>query len=146
MVSNYRQLRPKPRRDTWPCNLRNHHVSLLQQNSSPVTDDPSNNAVASSISTLDLDASESRSLLSSPQTYLSKQSAENASHIRSVLIPAYQKGFRIIFLIGASLAALAFVLACGLMPQIGLKRSDDEALKEEGKKRANGELDEEKRG
>lgn len=146
MLSNGHQLRPKPRWHAWSCNLRNYHVSLLQQNPSPVTDDPSNNAVASAISTLGLDASESRSLLTSPQAYLSKQSAENASHIRSVLIPAYQTGFRIIFLIGSSLAALAFVLAWGLMPQIGLKRSDDEALKEEGKKRANGELDEETRG
>jgi hypothetical protein len=106
----------------------------------------SNNLVSSSISTLDLSESESRSLLSSPQTYLSKQSAEDANHIRSVLIPAYQKGFRIIFIIGASLAALAFFLACGLMPQLGLKRADDEALKKEGEKRVNGELDEEKRG
>ncbi|KAJ5201778.1 uncharacterized protein N7498_006441 [Penicillium cinerascens] len=105
-----------------------------------------NNIVASSISTLDLSDSESRSLLSSPRTFLSKQSAENASHIRSVLIPAYQKGFRIIFIIGASLAALAFFLAYGLMPQLGLKRADDEALKKEGEKRVKGELDEEKRG
>lgn len=29
---------------------------------------------------------------------------------------------------------------------MGLKRSDDEQLKEEAKKRVNGELDEEKRG
>ncbi|KAJ6104387.1 hypothetical protein N7523_010707 [Penicillium sp. IBT 18751x] len=105
-----------------------------------------NNIVSSSISTLDLSASESRSLLSSPQTFLSQQSVENANHIRSVLIPAYKKGFRIIFIIGASLAALAFFLAFGLMPQLGLKRTDDEALKKEGEKRVNGELDEEKRG
>ncbi|KAJ5090566.1 hypothetical protein N7532_009250 [Penicillium argentinense] len=94
-----------------------------------------NNIVSSSISSLGLDDSESRSLLSSPQTYLSKQSAESAQHIRSVLIPAYQKGFRVIFIIGAALSALAFFLACWLMPQVGLKRADDEKLKEEAKKR-----------
>ncbi|KAJ5681702.1 uncharacterized protein N7477_001642 [Penicillium maclennaniae] len=105
-----------------------------------------NNILSSSISTLDLSASESRSLLSSPQTYLSQQSVENANHIRSVLIPAYQKGFRIIFIIGASLAALAFFLAFGLMPQLGLKRTDDEALKKEGEKRVNDNVDEEERG
>ncbi|CAI7619747.1 unnamed protein product [Penicillium pancosmium] len=105
-----------------------------------------NNVLGSSISSLNLGDSESRSLLSSPQNYLSKQSPEDAEHIRSVLIPAYQKGFRIVFIIGASLSALAFFLAWWLMPQVGLKRSDDEQLKEEAKKRVNGELDEEKRG
>ncbi|OQD73700.1 hypothetical protein PENDEC_c014G03765 [Penicillium decumbens] len=105
-----------------------------------------NNIVSSSISTLDLSESESRSLLSSPQSYLSKQSAQNADHIRSVLTPAYQKGFRIVFIIGAALAALAFFLACGLMPQLGLKRADDDALKKEGEQRVKGKVDEEKRG
>lgn len=102
--------------------------------------------LGSSISSLQLGDTESRSLLSSPQNYLSKQSSEDAEHIRSVLIPAYQKGFRIVFIIGASLSALSFFLAWWLMPQVGLKRSDDEQLKEEAKKRVNGELDEEKRG
>ncbi|KAJ5754780.1 hypothetical protein N7533_004323 [Penicillium manginii] len=105
-----------------------------------------NNVLGSSISSLQLGDTESRSLLSSPQNYLSKQSSEDAEHIRSVLIPAYQKGFRIVFIIGASLSALSFFLAWWLMPQVGLKRSDDEQLKEEAKKRVNGELDEEKRG
>ncbi|KAJ5465199.1 uncharacterized protein N7458_000885 [Penicillium daleae] len=105
-----------------------------------------NNVVASSISVLDLGQSESRLLLSSPQSYLSSLSADDAKRIRSVLIPAYKKGFRIIFIIGAALAAFAFFLACWLMPQVTLKRDDDEKLKEEGKKRIIGELDEEKRG
>ena len=109
------------------------------------TNIPSNNVVASSVSTLDLSESDSRSLLSSPQTYLNKQSATEAANIRSVLIPAYKKGFRIIFIVGAALAALAFFMAVWLMPQVGLKRDDDAALKEEGKKRVEGKLDEEKR-
>ncbi|OQE39325.1 hypothetical protein PENCOP_c007G07256 [Penicillium coprophilum] len=104
-----------------------------------------NNILASSISNLGLDESQSRSLLSSPQSYLSKLSAEDAEHVRGVLTPAYQKGFRIIFIIGASLATFAFFLAVWLMPQVGLNRADDQALKEEGKKRLNGELDEEKK-
>ncbi|KAJ5412009.1 uncharacterized protein N7487_006368 [Penicillium crustosum] len=104
-----------------------------------------NNIVSSSISVLNLDESQSRSLLSSPQSYLSKLSAEDAEHVRDVLTPAYQKGFRIIFIVGASLATFAFFLAVWLMPQVGLNRADDQALKEEGKKRLNGELDEEKR-
>lgn len=51
-------------------------------------------------------------------------------------MPAYQRGFRIVFIIGASLAALAFFLAVALMPQVELNRADDEKLKEEGKRRA----------
>ncbi|KAJ5579995.1 uncharacterized protein N7459_005980 [Penicillium hispanicum] len=105
-----------------------------------------NNILGSSIATLDLDASESRSLLASPQTFLSKQSADDAAHIRSVLIPAYQRGFRIIFLVGAALAAVACFFSWGLMPQVGLRRADDDALKEEAKKRVQRHLDEEKTG
>ena len=104
----------------------------------------SNNIVSSSISVLNLDETASRSLLSSPQNYLSKLSAEDAEHVRDVLTPAYQRGFRIIFIIGASLTALAFFLAIWLMPQVGLNRADDQALKEEGKKRIKGDLEEKK--
>ena len=49
-------------------------------------------------------------------------------------MPAYRKGFRIIFIVGASLAALAFVLAFVLMPQVELYRPDDKKLQEEGRK------------
>jgi hypothetical protein len=101
----------------------------------------SNNIVSSSISVLNLDDIESRSLLSSPQNYLSKLSTEEAEHVRDVLTPAYQKGFRIIFIIGASLAALAFLLAVWLMPQVELNRADDQALKQEAKKRVERELE-----
>ncbi|CEJ55374.1 Putative Permeases of the major facilitator superfamily [Penicillium brasilianum] len=109
-----------------------------------VTSFRKNNIVASSILVLDLTQSESRSLLSSPQSYLSGLSENDAKHVRSVLIPAYKKGFRVIFVIGAALAAFSFFLAFWLMPQVGLRRDDDEKLKGEGKKRINGELDEEK--
>lgn len=61
-----------------------------------------------------------------------------------MLAPAYRKGFRIIFVIGGALAALAFFLSWWLIPQIGLKRADDEALKVEGEKRVKGRLDEER--
>ena len=102
----------------------------------------SNNIVSSSISILNLDESQSHSLLSSPQSYLSKLSPEEAKHVRDVLTPAYQKGFRIIFIVGASLATFAFVLDVWLMPQVSLNRADDQALKEEGKRRLNGDLEE----
>lgn len=103
----------------------------------------SNNIIASSISSLGFSETETRSFLSSPQNYLSKLPPKEADHARSVLIPAYKKGFMIIFVIGAALAAFAFVLAFFLMPQVSLNRDDDAKLKEEGRKRVQGELDEE---
>ncbi|KAJ6161342.1 hypothetical protein N7470_004738 [Penicillium chermesinum] len=87
-----------------------------------------NNLLASSISSLDLDASDSKSLLSSPQTFLKKQ--------KRLPTDLYYRRL---------LAAFAFFLAFALMPQLGLKRADDDKLKEEGKKRVEGALDEEKR-
>lgn len=58
------------------------------------------------------------------------------------MVPAYRKGFRIIFIVGAALAAFAFFVAAWLMPQVSLKRGDEEKLKEEGRKRVRGELKE----
>lgn len=55
--------------------------------------------------------------------------------IRASLTLAYKEGFRIIFIVGAALNAIAFVAAWFLMPQIELAREDDAQLKEEGKKR-----------
>jgi hypothetical protein len=72
--------------------------------------------------------------LGNPQTFLDTVSSIEAERIRSVLIPAYRQGFRIIFLVGAGVASLAFVLAFILMPQVNLTRPDDLILKEEGRR------------
>ncbi|CAG7565240.1 unnamed protein product [Fusarium equiseti] len=93
-----------------------------------------NNVLAGSISSLDLRDHDTKTLLGNPQTFLDTVSPEEAARIRSVLIPAYRQGFRIIFLIGASVASLAFVLAYTLMPQVNLTRPDDSKLKEEGRR------------
>ncbi|KAI0977600.1 major facilitator superfamily domain-containing protein [Xylaria arbuscula] len=93
-----------------------------------------NNIVANTLSTLSLSDKATKSLLSSPQSYLSSLPADEAEHVRNVLIPAYRHAFRVIFILGASLAAFAFVLAFFLMPQVELSRPDDEKLKEEGRK------------
>ncbi|KAL2368055.1 hypothetical protein RJ035_000551 [Blastomyces gilchristii] len=92
------------------------------------------NILLSSVSPLNLSRSQTSQLLKSPGSFLSTLPESEAVRVRSVLVPAYQKGFRIIFLIGAGLAALAFFLAVFLMPQVTLERPDDDALKEEGKK------------
>lgn len=80
----------------------------------------------------------------SPDGYLAKLPKEEADNIRAMMTPAYQAGFQLIFIVGAALAAFAFVLAVFLMPQVGLQRPDDEALKAEGKKRVQGQSDEER--
>ncbi|RMJ28672.1 transporter [Aspergillus sp. HF37] len=105
-----------------------------------------NNLLATSLTSLALTDPEKRSLLSSPHNYLSKLSTEDAEHVRSVLIPAYRHGFRVVFVVGAALAAAAFVVAGWLMPQVELRRVDDEELKEEGKLRIRGNGDEERAG
>ncbi|KAL4759667.1 putative MFS drug transporter [Aspergillus foveolatus] len=94
-----------------------------------------NNLILSSLSPVHLSPSEQKSFLASPTAYLSTLSEIEATHIRSLLIPAYKRGFRIIFIIGAALAALAFGIAFALMRQVGLEKGDDEKLKEEGRRR-----------
>ena len=56
------------------------------------------------------------------------------SHWCEELIVAYREGFRVIFIVGAGLAATATLIVVCLMPQVHLDRPDDEKLKEEGKK------------
>lgn len=86
------------------------------------------------MNSLDIDDEASKTLLGNPQTYLNTVSDDEADRIRDVLIPAYRKGFRIIFITGAALCALAFVIAFFMLPQLELSRPDDEKLREEGRK------------
>ena len=69
-------------------------------------------------------------ILYSPNTFVPSQESEGAT--RELLLKGYLRGFKIVFLIGASLAALSFFIAWFLMPELGLKRDDDERLKREG--------------
>lgn len=96
--------------------------------------------MAHDLSSLGLDDETRMRLLHSPQTFLAQASPESAEQMRSVLVPAYRRGFRVVFIVGASLAAVAFVLALVLMPQVELSRPDDGQLKEAGRK-----MDEERR-
>ncbi|KAI8957048.1 MFS general substrate transporter [Daldinia sp. FL1419] len=93
-----------------------------------------NNILANSISSSKIDGVDFNGLLDSPQSYLSSLPPDEASRVRSILVPAYRRGFRVIFLVGASLAAVAFVIAWFMMPQVELRRPDDEKLKEEGRR------------
>ena len=83
---------------------------------------------------LDLEPEAREKLFSSPDNYLSTLPSAERESIQAVLLPAYKRGFRVIFLVMASLAVLSFVFAWFLMPQVRLERDDDAKLKEEGMK------------
>lgn len=90
-----------------------------------------NNIIRSSISGFRLSEAAIQGVLDQPETALEILSNQQ---VRAALVPAYQRGFRIVFLVCAALAALSTVLAFWLMPQIKLDREDDEKLKEEGRR------------
>jgi hypothetical protein len=90
-----------------------------------------NNIIRSSISGFGLSEAAIQGVLDQPETALESLSNQQ---VRAALVPAYQRGFRIVFLVCAALATLSTVLAFWLMPQIKLDREDDEKLKEEGRR------------
>uniref|UniRef100_A0A8H7TI47 Major facilitator superfamily (MFS) profile domain-containing protein n=1 Tax=Bionectria ochroleuca TaxID=29856 RepID=A0A8H7TI47_BIOOC len=92
-----------------------------------------NNVVRDLVDSLDLEAEPRNDLLRNPQQYLSTLSDVDAEHIGAALAPAYRRSFKIIFQLGAGLAAFAFFVAVFLMPHIDLARPDDAKLKEEGR-------------
>ncbi|KAG9254291.1 MFS general substrate transporter [Emericellopsis atlantica] len=93
-----------------------------------------NNVLASSLSVLDISRDEVETLLSNPQSHLQDLPDNEAGRVRDIITPAYRRGFRIIFIVGAGLCALAFVVAWFMMPQVELSRPDDDKLKEEGRR------------
>lgn len=98
-----------------------------------------------SLKGLNLDPEVQEGLLGSPDSYLSTLPASEKEAIQAVLLPAYKRGFRIIFLVMASLASLAFVFAWFLMPQVSLDRDDDAKLKEEALKESEKEKEKQDR-
>lgn len=94
-----------------------------------------NNAVRHSLAPYGLSRKELNLLLNSPDLFRELVGTQRMDQIRASLTLAYKEGFRIIFIVGAALNAIAFVAAWFLMPQIELAREDDAQLKEEGKKR-----------
>lgn len=93
-----------------------------------------NNAVRAALVPYGLSRSDIQLLLDSPERFQEDSGEQRTELLRVALSSAYQKGFKIVFIVGAVLNALAFVAAWFLMPHIELARADDEKLKEEGKK------------
>ncbi|KAJ4992365.1 MFS drug transporter [Stagonosporopsis vannaccii] len=93
-----------------------------------------NNAVRATLTPFGLSRPEIQLLLDSPDRFKETAGDQRTEMLRLALSSAYQKGFRIVFIVGAVLNALAFVAAWFLMPQVELTRADDEKLKEEGRR------------
>lgn len=92
----------------------------------------SNNCVRASLmeAGTGLSTAEIGVMIYSPSHLISGQ--ETGSATRELFLRGYLRGFRFVFLIGAGLAVLAFCAAFFLMPELGLKRDDDQRLKREG--------------
>ncbi|OHF01840.1 multidrug resistance protein fnx1 [Colletotrichum orchidophilum] len=92
-----------------------------------------NNILASSIASLGLGDDEARKLLSNPQQVLSNLPQAESQSLRAVILPSYRRAFRIIFLVMAGLAAVAFLVAFFMMPQVELSRPDEAKLREDAR-------------
>jgi Na+/melibiose symporter-like transporter len=103
---------------------------LLPPHPSPPLINHRNNTLRTYLTPLGYSSTTIQAILDSPVEVLSHQ-----DEMRMEVIHAYRKGFRIIFLVGACLAAFAFLVALALMKQVGLDRKDDAALKEEAKRK-----------
>lgn len=69
--------------------------------------------------------------LDDPEAALGKVVSGNERDLMErVAVEAYASGFRRMFYLNAALAALGCLLAFWLIPQIGLERPDDSALRE----------------
>ncbi|KAF1357981.1 MFS general substrate transporter [Lizonia empirigonia] len=93
-----------------------------------------NNAVGASLAPYELSRSDVQLLLNSPDRFRASHGDQRTDTMQVALSAAYQKGFKIIFIVGAVLNAAAFFAAWFLMPQVELARPDDERLKEEGRR------------
>lgn len=93
-----------------------------------------NNAVRTALASYGLDRSEVQLLLDSPERFEAAKAGRDMDVLRLALSAAYQKGFRVVFIVGAALNGAAFLAAWFLMPQVELARPDDEKLKEEGRR------------
>lgn len=67
-------------------------------------------------------------------TRLLDDHSRSTGSTRDRVLAAYQNAFRSIFLVGASLSAISFVVVLFLMPQSDLDRPNDISLKEKGRR------------
>ncbi|PYI24323.1 cephamycin export protein cmcT [Aspergillus violaceofuscus CBS 115571] len=87
------------------------------------------NLLTTTTTALALSPTDHTLFLRNPTTYLANLPAAEAAQLRAAILPVYQQGFRIIFRIGAGMAAVAVVVVWALIPQVELEVSSP---KEEG--------------
>lgn len=81
-------------------------------------------------------------ILNDPFTFLSGLPQGEREAARRSILSAYSEGFRRVFYLNAALASFAVAIAWFMIPQIGLERQDDAALKEEAKEKSSSPRDE----
>lgn len=85
----------------------------------------------------DLEQAEVKFLLDNPSRVmdgvLDVGGDRDSAQMRQLFVDGYRRGFRVVFIVGAGLSALAFVAAYFLLPQVELSRPDEERLTGEGK-------------
>ncbi|TGZ80667.1 MFS drug transporter [Ascodesmis nigricans] len=86
-----------------------------------------NNHLVDALQPLGLSSSEIVVIIDSPLSRL--DGTPHDDRLRMAVLDGYRHGFRIIFILGAALAALATLLAFWLLPNIPLDRNDDEEQK-----------------
>ena len=87
-----------------------------------------NSSLRSSLSSIGVPSAD---YVNDPTTALEKVSDQQRREmIQNVALQGYAAGFRRMFYLNAALAALGCALAVWLIPQIGLDRPDDDALRE----------------
>jgi hypothetical protein len=106
------------------------HCSLLHYVKFLILTDGSNNSLRAGLRHQSLSTEEIQEILDSPASAVTKGDDK-----RAALLQAYRNGFRLVFLVGASLAAFAFFATYFLIPHCELKRPDDVQKKEEAKSR-----------
>ncbi|RAK71508.1 putative MFS drug transporter [Aspergillus fijiensis CBS 313.89] len=80
------------------------------------------NLLTQASTSLPLTPSDRATFLRSPTAYLANLPATDAAQLRAAILPIYQQAFRVIFRIGAGMAAVAVVVVWALIPQVALER------------------------
>lgn len=131
---------PTPRRNVLPCRRSNHHVGRSSTSRSSVpyeTASYSNNSLRHTMTALSLPSATIAKIVDDP-TILGARTSASASSLTDLglssaiadrILDAYIRGFRTVFVLNASLNAVATVAAIVLIKHKDLNRGDEEELK-----------------
>lgn len=92
-----------------------------------------NSSLRSTLTAIDQPVQE---IINNPQAYVAGLPQASREAVRLSILSSYSEGFRRVFYLNAALAGLAVLIAWFMIPQIGLDRDDDAALKEQGREKS----------